>query len=420
MSNSAKATYNGGLIVFGTPAYTSYATVSGTLNAYSTTAGVYSSLPDTSEPWSASGSYSGMKTVTEAPPIIGFYPAGVEQPSESLLINTTMQSSMSEDEKQLWFTATAPSTAGLFAVNRNGSVVVATGSVSFLNSYTAVPEQRAVVAVSACTITLTNDGHGTVTANTISAVPGTTITLTPTNSAYYRWQKYNVTGGTITGHKLTVTADCTAQAVFSANAFTARGTFLTANMLRGSWQGIASAFPALRITAYTGSNSAEICSTANSSNFAVWGGTGTNANNLSGQRAYKWSSVANCVSPSALPSAWRISGNFNVKVKRNINAAKSWMTASAQRALYWHGPGQTNQTAGNFIGTGANATASATKTFTGYVAGNPANLGQCTLTVAMGNNNFSPPSSYSANVKSYAYHMITALTGNWSATGYAK
>jgi hypothetical protein len=408
------------LIVFGTPAYTSYATVSGSPASLNTMEGVYSSLPETSEPWSASGSYSGWKTFTEGRPIIGFYPAGVERPNSALLINTTMQSSLSENGKQLWFTATAPSTAVLFAMNRDGSVVLANGSASFLNSYTAVPEQKTVVAVSACTITLTNDGHGTVTSNTVTAVPGTTVTLTPTNSAYYRWQKYNVTGGTINGHKLTVTADCTAQAVFSANTFTAQGTFLTANMLSGSWQGIASAFPALKITAYTGSNSADICSTANSSNFAVWGGTGTNANNLSGQRAYKWSAVANCVSPSAHPSAWRISGNFNVKVQRNINTTTAWMTASAQRALFWHGPGQTNQTAGNFIGTGANATASATKTFTGYVAGTPASLAQCTLNVSMGNNNFSPPSNYSSKVKSYAYHRITALTGNWSATGYAK
>ncbi len=75
------------------------------------------------------------------------------------------------------------------------------------------------------TITLQNDGHGTVTANKLTATANQTVTLTPTYNTYYRFNNYAVTGGSVNGNTLTVTANCTAKANFKVNAFTASGTF---------------------------------------------------------------------------------------------------------------------------------------------------------------------------------------------------
>lgn len=269
------------------------------------------------------------------------------------------------------------------------------------------------------TVTVQNDGNGSLYANKATANYGEMVRLTPVHNDYYRLSGISVTGANLSGNYMMVTGDCTANAAFSANTFTARGILLTANMLSGSWQGIVSAFPAFKVTAYTGHNSSDIYS--DKYNYAVWGGTGTNQNNLTGQRGYKTSAMAdNCTGPSAQIKEWEVSGSFSVTANRNINVATSMVTASAKRALRWCGPGQGVQSAANFIGTGANATASGTKTFTGKVNGLATSVAGFGLTVAMANESLSPVSSYSGKVKSWGYHRITGLTGNWSATGYAK
>lgn len=75
------------------------------------------------------------------------------------------------------------------------------------------------------TVTLQNDGHGTVTANKLTATANQTVTLTPTYNKYYRFNNYAVTGGSVNGNTLTVTANCTAKANFKLNTFTASGAF---------------------------------------------------------------------------------------------------------------------------------------------------------------------------------------------------
>lgn len=76
------------------------------------------------------------------------------------------------------------------------------------------------------TLTLQTDGHGTLTATTLSGLPGDTVTLTPTYNTYYRFNNYSVTGGTIAGNTFTFgNEDATAKANFKVNYFTARGNF---------------------------------------------------------------------------------------------------------------------------------------------------------------------------------------------------
>lgn len=74
------------------------------------------------------------------------------------------------------------------------------------------------------TLTLQTDGHGTLTADKVTGYAGQTVTLTPTYNTYYRFKNYQNTGGSINGNTFTFSdADATAQANFSANAFTASG-----------------------------------------------------------------------------------------------------------------------------------------------------------------------------------------------------
>ena len=77
------------------------------------------------------------------------------------------------------------------------------------------------------TITLQTDGHGKLTCNKTTVTGGSTATLTPSYSSYYRFNNYSITGGSVNGNTLTVTANCTAKANFKANIFTAKGNFET-------------------------------------------------------------------------------------------------------------------------------------------------------------------------------------------------
>ena len=72
-------------------------------------------------------------------------------------------------------------------------------------------------------ITYENDGHGTLTGDTIY-IPGSTgVTLQTAYNTYYRFSGYEVTGGTIENNVLVATGPCTARAVYKVNAFTATG-----------------------------------------------------------------------------------------------------------------------------------------------------------------------------------------------------
>ena len=87
-------------------------------------------------------------------------------------------------------------------------------------------------------LTLQTDGHGTLTADKITGYAGDTVTLTPTNNTYYRFKNYQSTGGSIVDNTFTFgDSDATVQANFSANAFTASGSFETGQYIAGSYTG---------------------------------------------------------------------------------------------------------------------------------------------------------------------------------------
>lgn len=74
------------------------------------------------------------------------------------------------------------------------------------------------------TLTLETDGHGTLTANTITGYAGDTVELTTAYNTYYRFSGYDVTGGTIDSNTFTFgDEDATVYAAFKPNAFTATG-----------------------------------------------------------------------------------------------------------------------------------------------------------------------------------------------------
>ena len=73
-------------------------------------------------------------------------------------------------------------------------------------------------------ITYLTDGHGTLTGPEI-AIPGEEIQLSPQYNDYYRFNNYEVSGGTITDNKLIATGPCTVKANFKLNSFVASGSF---------------------------------------------------------------------------------------------------------------------------------------------------------------------------------------------------
>lgn len=76
------------------------------------------------------------------------------------------------------------------------------------------------------TLTLQNDGHGTISADKITGYAGDTVTLSNTYNTYYRFNNYTQTGGTLNGSTFTFgESDATAKANFKVNYFTATGNF---------------------------------------------------------------------------------------------------------------------------------------------------------------------------------------------------
>lgn len=76
------------------------------------------------------------------------------------------------------------------------------------------------------TLTLQNDGHGTIAATKTTGRAGDTVTLSNTYNTYYRFNNYTVTGGTINGSTFTFgTQNATAKANFKLNYFFASGRF---------------------------------------------------------------------------------------------------------------------------------------------------------------------------------------------------
>lgn len=76
------------------------------------------------------------------------------------------------------------------------------------------------------TLTLQNDGHGTIGATKTTGYAGDTVTLSNSYNTYYRFNNYTQTGGSLNGSTFTFgNADATAKANFKVNYFTATGNF---------------------------------------------------------------------------------------------------------------------------------------------------------------------------------------------------
>lgn len=74
------------------------------------------------------------------------------------------------------------------------------------------------------TLTLQNDGHGSINATKLTGRPGDTVTLSNNHNTYYRFSGYSQTGGSLNGSTFTFgSQNATAKAWFSANKFTVSG-----------------------------------------------------------------------------------------------------------------------------------------------------------------------------------------------------
>lgn len=98
----------------------------------------------------------------------------------------------------------------------------------------------------AYTLTLQNDGHGTISATKTTGYAGDTVTLSNKYNTYYRFNNYTQTGGSLNGSTFTFgNADATAKANFKANKFTASGRWL---MPYTSTAGTNSQFPITEVS----------------------------------------------------------------------------------------------------------------------------------------------------------------------------
>lgn len=87
------------------------------------------------------------------------------------------------------------------------------------------------------TLTLQNDGHGTIGATKTTGYAGDTVTLSNSYNTYYRFNNYTQTGGSLNGSTFTFgESNATAKANFKINYFTASGRWL--NMTTATTGGI--------------------------------------------------------------------------------------------------------------------------------------------------------------------------------------
>ena len=78
----------------------------------------------------------------------------------------------------------------------------------------------------AYTLTLQNDGHGTISATKTTGYAGDTVTLSNSYNTYYRFNNYTQSAGSLNGSTFTFgNADATAKANFKVNNFFASGRF---------------------------------------------------------------------------------------------------------------------------------------------------------------------------------------------------
>ena len=211
------------------------------------------------------------------------------------------------------------------------------------------------------TLTLQNDGHGTLTADKITGKAGDTVILSPTYNTYYRFSGYNITGGSVVGNTFTFgNSDATAKANFKVNAFTASGKMQDIKVL-GHTYGHTAQYSSYPIISYR----SPACPTS-------WSASRNGIN--------AWSPASN-VSGYWLSARGNV--NFSASYKNNTNFD------------YWHYINNRIKTSGSKT---TNTKVSIATTFTSR------NIGIYNFRVWSGNSYFSG---------------ISAAGNTWSATGYA-
>lgn len=269
------------------------------------------------------------------------------------------------------------------------------------------------------TLSLQTDGHGTLTADTLTGFAGDTVTLSPTYNTYYRFSGYDCTGGTIAGNTFTFgNEDATARANFKVNNFTARGNFNWMNNFSGPYQGVQRAFPALAITAWTGTSPSSTMTGGQGTNY---GASGTNkAGNLTGNRGWKSWTPANGMRAPVNCSAWRLSGS--IAITGQHNAGSVVFTSQDERALtagiWCVGDGaspNTSKYSNWFNTTTSNKSTTYKFNATASKYGTATNLGSYGFGVL--GQNYGSVKQGSGSCYSWAYNRILGIGGSWYASG---
>lgn len=228
------------------------------------------------------------------------------------------------------------------------------------------------------TLTLYHSEGGTLTASTLTGVPGDTITLAPTYNTYWRLSGYQLTGdGSLVGNDYTFgTEDATICACFKPNAFTATGTFE-----KGS--NINCASPA----ANAGTNTANI-----GNKYAIHGAH-------TGDIPADWYSTSNRWKVTTTPSAYKIT--LNTKMKLGGSREGSY---GSFKLTGWSFVGSTTSNSQSWSNTNP---AWYNKTFTSNSTG-----------VNYGVNGTLYAQTY-AGWRNTASYFAAGTSGTWTATGYA-
>ena len=272
------------------------------------------------------------------------------------------------------------------------------------------------------TLTLETDGHGTLSAETLTGHAGDTVILSPTYNTYFRFSSYDCTGGTIEGNTFTFgNQNATAKVNFQLNSFTAKGTMYWINQFTGSYQGARDAYPELRITGWTGASPS---STMTGGIGTSYGATGTSkAGNFTGHRGWKdigtYSSTSlkkpvNC-------SAWRISAGIDVGGQHNQGAGYGYedgarvLTASV--GIDGTGTAKTNSVNNGWFPSNSQGTRTGhfNVTATASQLGAATNPGSYVPYVVA--YNYGGITQGSGGFYSWAHNRITSFSGPWTASG---
>ena len=266
-----------------------------------------------------------------------------------------------------------------------------------------------------------NGSHVNVTGDQIY-IPGSTgITLAQTYDEYYR-PDISVDNGTVENGVLIANGPCTVTVNDGLNTFTARGNLKWTNNFTGTYQGVQQAWPSLQITGWTSNYTPSSNMTGGLG--TNYGATGTNSNNLTGQRGWKsfntWQSESlrapvNC-------SAWKMSGHINLTGQHNVNA-QGILTGSTNEYLtagiYCVGTNASPGTAvyGQWFPRGKYGTNTLSKDYvaTAEKYGTATNLGSYGFG-AIGWN-WEQVTNGSRWTESWAYNRITNFNGTWYASG---